>query len=101
MIVGQGHIPIIPVYQDLSRQDGVLRIFLWANSPVLYSAARGSPTNRRARPKKEESTMNRLLVGVLGIAGAGLWLLSGANFFFAPQRAPPSVQSFPRNAYPN
>jgi enamine deaminase RidA (YjgF/YER057c/UK114 family) len=43
--------------------------------------------------------MNRLLVGVLGIAGAGFWLLTGANVRSAPQQPSPSVQYIEGNAY--
>jgi 2-iminobutanoate/2-iminopropanoate deaminase len=43
--------------------------------------------------------MNRLLVGVLGIAGAAFWLLTGANVRSAPQQPSPSVQYIEGNAY--
>jgi hypothetical protein len=43
--------------------------------------------------------MNRLLVGVLGIAGCGFWLLTGASARPAPQQRSPSIQYIEGNAY--
>ncbi len=43
--------------------------------------------------------MNRLLVGVLGIAGAGFWLLTGANARPTPQQRSLSLQYIEGNAY--
>jgi hypothetical protein len=36
--------------------------------------------------------MNRLFLGLLAIAGAGLWLLTGSNVHSAPQRASSAPQ---------
>jgi 2-iminobutanoate/2-iminopropanoate deaminase len=43
--------------------------------------------------------MNRLLLGLVGIGGAGLWLLLGANARSAPQQPAPSVQYLEGNAF--
>jgi len=43
--------------------------------------------------------VNRLLICLAGIGGAGLWLLSGANARSAPQQATPSVQYLEGNAF--
>ena len=43
--------------------------------------------------------MNRLLVGVLGIVGAGFWVLTGVNARPAPQKSSPSVQYVEGSAY--
>ena len=43
--------------------------------------------------------MNRLLVGVLGIVGAGFWVLTGVNASPAPQKSSPSVQYVEGSAY--
>ena len=43
--------------------------------------------------------MNRLLVSLLGIAAAGLWLLTGANVHSAPQQPAPSVQYLEGDSY--
>jgi len=43
--------------------------------------------------------MNRLLVGVLVIGGAGFWLLTGASVQPAPQQRSTSVQYIDGNAY--
>jgi 2-iminobutanoate/2-iminopropanoate deaminase len=51
--------------------------------------------------RKGESTLNRLVLGLVGIAGTGLWLLTGANLISAPQQpTPPSaVQYLDGTAY--
>lgn len=43
--------------------------------------------------------MNRLLVGIIGIGGAGLWLLFGANVRSAAQQPAPSVQYLEGNTF--
>jgi enamine deaminase RidA (YjgF/YER057c/UK114 family) len=43
--------------------------------------------------------MNRLLLGLVGIAGVGLWLLAGPNLRSAPQRPATSVQYLEGDAY--
>lgn len=43
--------------------------------------------------------MNRLLVGVLGIVGAGFCVLTGVNARPTPQKSSPSVQHIEGNAY--
>ena len=43
--------------------------------------------------------MNRLLLGLLVIAGTGFWLLTGANVHSAPQRGSPSTQYLEGDAY--
>ena len=43
--------------------------------------------------------MNRLLIGLVVIAGTGLWLLHGTDLRSAPQRASPSVQYLEGDAY--
>jgi 2-iminobutanoate/2-iminopropanoate deaminase len=43
--------------------------------------------------------MNRLLVGVLSIAGAGFWLATGSSVRSTPQQRSPSVQYIEGNAY--
>lgn len=43
--------------------------------------------------------MNRLLIGLLLIAGAGLWLLRGTDLRSAPQRPSASVQYLEGDAY--
>lgn len=43
--------------------------------------------------------MNRLLVGLVGIAGVGFWLLTGANVHSAPQQPASSVQYLEGDAY--
>src|SRR5215469_11243855 len=43
--------------------------------------------------------MNRLVVGLVGIALGGFWLLAGANVHSASQQPSPSVQYIEGNAY--
>jgi 2-iminobutanoate/2-iminopropanoate deaminase len=43
--------------------------------------------------------MNRLLIGLVGIVGAGLWLLLGTNASSAPQQSAPSVQYLEGSAF--
>ena len=43
--------------------------------------------------------MNRLLLGLVGIAGAGLWLMMGTNVRSAPQRPAPLVQYVEGDSY--
>lgn len=43
--------------------------------------------------------MNRLLLGLLVIAGTGLWVLTGANVHSAPQRGSSPVQYLEGDAY--
>ena len=43
--------------------------------------------------------MNRLLVGLVAVAGAGLWLLEGAQVRSAPQRPSSSVEYLEGDAY--
>jgi 2-iminobutanoate/2-iminopropanoate deaminase len=38
--------------------------------------------------RKGESTVGRFVLGLVGIAGAGLWLLTGVNAISAPPQAP-------------
>jgi 2-iminobutanoate/2-iminopropanoate deaminase len=43
---------------------------------------------QRGRPfrRKGESTLSRIVLGLVGIAGTGLWLLTGANAVSSPQQ---------------
>ncbi|PYU27378.1 MAG: RidA family protein [Acidobacteria bacterium] len=43
--------------------------------------------------------MNRFLIGLLAIAGAGLWLLTGPNLHSAPQRTSSPPQYLEGDAY--
>jgi len=43
--------------------------------------------------------LNRLIVGLAGIAGTGAWLLVGANARSAPQQPAPAVQYLEGNAF--
>ena len=43
--------------------------------------------------------MNRLMLGLVGIAGIGLWLLTGANVRSTPQQPASSVQYLEGNAF--
>jgi len=43
--------------------------------------------------------MNRLLLGLAGLTGAGLWLLAGGVFHSAPQRASSAPQYLEGDAY--
>ena len=48
---------------------------------------------------KGEFTVNRLLIGLVGIAGAAGWLLAGANARPAPQKSASSVDYLEGSAY--
>jgi hypothetical protein len=43
--------------------------------------------------------LNRFIVALMGIAGAGLWLLSGSSARSAAQQSAPSVQYLEGNAF--
>ena len=49
--------------------------------------------------RKGESTLKRILITLMGIAGAGLWLFTGAHVHSAPQQPAPSVQYVEGDAY--
>ena len=57
----------------------------------------GQPDDQFQR--KGESTLNRSLVGLVGISGLGFWLLTGANLHSAPQQTANSVQYVEGDAY--
>src|SRR5260370_38008713 len=54
---------------------------------------------RSSATRKKENTMNRLLLGLLALAGTALWLFTGANLHSAPQRPSSPAQYLEGDAY--